>query len=50
MNVWEKRPNIPGLPQGKDQCLLDFIEVWSDYDEAMKAFIEYIELDLSKPS
>jgi hypothetical protein len=46
INVWETRPNIPGLPPGKDQCLPIFAEVWSEYDEAMKAFIEYVELDM----
>ena len=47
INVWETRPDIPGLPPGKDQCLPYPTEVWSEYDEAMNAFIEYVEKDLS---
>jgi len=48
INVWEKRPDIPGLPPGKDQCLLDCTDVWSEYDEALNAFIEFVEKDLTK--
>ncbi|MCX5884304.1 MAG: hypothetical protein NT096_00065 [Proteobacteria bacterium] len=48
VNVWEQRPNIPGLPQGKDQCLIEPCEVWSDYDEAMNAFIEYVEKEITR--
>jgi hypothetical protein len=47
INVWETRPNIPGMPNPgtMDQCLLEPTAVWSEYDEAMNAFIEYVELD-----
>ena len=46
INVWEKRPDIPGLTPGQDQCLIEPVFVWSDYDEAMKAFIYFVEKDL----
>jgi hypothetical protein len=46
INVWEKRPNIPGLPPGKDQCLDYPTDTWSTYDEALKAFINFVEKDL----
>jgi hypothetical protein len=46
INVWEKRPDIPGLPPGKDQCLLDCTDVYSEYNEALKAFIAFVETDI----
>ena len=46
--VWESIPNIPGLPRGKDRCLDTPTDVYSTYDEAMKAFVEYVTRDLIK--
>ena len=45
INVWQDRPGTLSAP-GQRQCLPDPTEVWSEYDEAMKAFIEYVEKDL----
>jgi hypothetical protein len=46
INVWETRPNIPGLPAGQDQCLDYPTDAYGDYNEAMKAFIDFVEKDL----
>lgn len=50
INVWEQRPNIPGLPAGKDVCLDYPTDVYSCYDEALKAFKSFIETDLKGES
>jgi hypothetical protein len=52
INVWEQQPYITQTqPRNfsitpKDQCLPTPTDVYSSYDEAMNAFIEYIEKDL----
>jgi hypothetical protein len=47
INVWEQRPEIPGLPAGKDFCLDYPTDAYSTYDEAMEAFIAFVEEDIS---
>jgi hypothetical protein len=48
INVWQTRPETQFSAPGKDQCLLDPTAVWSTYDEALTAFIEFVEQDLAK--
>ena len=47
INIWETRPNIPGLSPSKDQCLFNPTKTWSKYDEAMNAFIKFVKSDLA---
>jgi hypothetical protein len=46
INIWQKRPDIPVLTPGQDQCLDFPTDAYSSYDEAMEAFIAIVEKDL----
>jgi hypothetical protein len=54
INVWGKEPTIIQTQPGdfsiklQKKCLEYPTEVWSEYDEALSAFIEYVEKDLSR--
>jgi hypothetical protein len=56
INVWVKTPNISQPQPGnftieqKETCLDTPTDVWSEYNEALKAFIDYVEQDLRKES
>ena len=53
INVWDKIPTLEQPQPGhfqiveKETCLDTPVEVWSEYDEALAAFIEYVEKDLA---
>ena len=47
INIWQKRPDIPGLTPGQDQCLDFPTDAYSSYDEAMEAFIAIVEKDIN---
>ena len=53
INVWDKTPTLEQSQPGhfqiieKETCRDTPTEVWSEYDEALSAFIEFVEKDLA---